>query len=288
MSGTSEIRHKLMMWDKGQSESEGLASAVLANEGYKGIDPIHPLGGPDYGKDMIFRSSGSKWIGAVYFATEEKSFSDIKKKYSHDLQGVIKNNARGMAFICNQKLTETQRYELKGIAQDKEIDTDIYHLERLVSLLNMPIMYGVRLRFLDMAMSKEEELAYLEAVNKKQFDEIQKRLDDIYRCIISDNEEEEFWKFVSRSEEEVQNALEEFTSRVWYDRHMFLAYKIENGMETCDEKIWKDALAAAQKIREKYGENNLGAYSDFEWGMINGKLSALRWMLGEEWDILDT
>jgi len=27
---------------------------------------------------------------------------------------------------------------------------------------------------------------------------------------------------------------------------------------------------------------------DFEWGMINGKLSAIRWMLGEEWDMLDT
>ena len=69
---------------------------------------------------------------------------------------------------------------------------------------------------------------------------------------------------------------------------MSLRYRVETGLEKVNEDIWKGALSSAQRVIEKYGEENLGPYSDFEWGMINGKLSALRWVLGCEWDMLDT
>ena len=48
------------------------------------------------------------------------------------------------------------------------------------------------------------------------------------------------------------------------------------------------AKKAATKVEKKYGLEHLGPWDDFEWGMINGKLSALRWVLGDEWDMLDT
>jgi hypothetical protein len=51
---------------------------------------------------------------------------------------------------------------------------------------------------------------------------------------------------------------------------------------------WAQALAAARKTEEEVGVETLGTWSDFEWGMLNGKLSALRWVLGSEWDFLDT
>jgi hypothetical protein len=54
------------------------------------------------------------------------------------------------------------------------------------------------------------------------------------------------------------------------------------------DTVWAGALAAAKKTEDEVGLENLGPWDDFEWGMINGKLSALRWILGDEWDMLDT
>jgi len=52
--------------------------------------------------------------------------------------------------------------------------------------------------------------------------------------------------------------------------------------------IWEGALQSARKMEGKYGLEMLGPWDDFEWGMINGKLSALRWLFGDEWDELYT
>jgi hypothetical protein len=58
--------------------------------------------------------------------------------------------------------------------------------------------------------------------------------------------------------------------------------------ESVDLGVKQKAEAVASRIESKYARLELGPYSDFEWGMLNGKLSALRWVQGEEWDSLDT
>jgi hypothetical protein len=112
-----------------------------------------------------------------------------------------------------------------------------------------------------------------------------------------------------RSLSEVLEAMDRLTTQVWYNRHKYLAWDIQRGRHKLvkraewDEKwqrykgygqthtidtVWKGALRAAKKAERELGKGNYGPWSDFEWGMINGKLSALRWALGDEWDMLDT
>ncbi|MFI0406014.1 restriction endonuclease [Actinomadura sp. 3N508] len=94
---------------------------------------------------------------------------------------------------------------------------------------------------------------------------------------------------VARNDSEILLAEEELFDRVWYNRHLNWVYRVENGQTPKPTpELWRTSHEAAQRVRERWGEDNLGPYDDFEWGMINGKLSALRWALGSEWDFLDT
>ncbi|MGX1259836.1 PIN domain-containing protein [Sinorhizobium fredii] len=94
--------------------------------------------------------------------------------------------------------------------------------------------------------------------------------------------------------------------QVWYNRHENRRIDIERGREKVvsaeewkaakprqrnrmiTEAVWKLAQEAARKTEAEVGVENLGPWDNFEWGMLNGKLSALRWVLGDEWDMLDT
>lgn len=90
-----------------------------------------------------------------------------------------------------------------------------------------------------------------------------------------------------RSQSEIIAAQEEFFDRVWYERHLVHRYKHESGEDPMREDIYKMALEPAERAKARRPDLR-PCEDDFEWGMWNGKLSALRWVLGDEWDFLDT
>ena len=121
--------------------------------------------------------------------------------------------------------------------------------------------------------------------------------------LVTDIMIENEWFEEPRSLTEIQEAEGEFFEKIWYNRHQNLAYMISKGRiklidrekfknetspKTMVKDVWIKALEAARNVENQYGIENLGPWSDFEWGMLNGKLSALRWVTGSEWDFLDT
>lgn len=130
--------------------------------------------------------------------------------------------------------------------------------------------------------------------------DIAEAINSIEPELLSVLEEENNWvDDDTRSLTDILTAINEYCEKVWYNRHKYREYKIEigdisiipkgdarHGNNVIHEDIWERAKLAAEKVEEQYEDT--GPWDDFEWGMINGKLSALRWVLGDEWDMLDT
>jgi hypothetical protein len=106
-----------------------------------------------------------------------------------------------------------------------------------------------------------------------------------------ENPGKEWAMILRRNDRAILEAASEFTDVIWYDRKLVLIQNIKEGIEKPNTlEIQKGMLAAMKKAEKKYGKRKLRNYyhDDFEWGMLNGKLSALRWVMGDEWDMLDT
>lgn len=178
MSGEA-TEGRLHEWRYGQAQAERLCAAVLHVEGYEDVDPQSPLGGPDGLKDVLCQKAGRIWIAAAFFPPTLQTFREIEKKFLHDLEGVAKNGADGMVFFVNQHLTVGEREQLQG---GSDVTVEIYHLERIRGVLDAPKGCGIRLEYLRIPMTEEEQWSFWHAMN---YDTVRKllnnssRLDDI-------------------------------------------------------------------------------------------------------------
>lgn len=75
--------------------------------------------------------------------------------------------------------------------------------------------------------------------------------------------------------------------RLWYGR--------KPADENVDHYDWPDnikagMLAAKRQVEEQYGVEELAkdVESDWAWGYLSGRISAVRWVLGDDWHNLDS
>lgn len=103
-------------------------------------------------------------------------------------------------------------------------------------------------------------------------------------------EETQFLQEEPRTFTEIIEAEREYFDKVWYVRSV-----VRSGEdEELPPRIQEIAAAARKRVEAKYGREVLwkpigeGHDKAWEYGYINGKLATLRWVLGSEWDFLDT
>jgi hypothetical protein len=88
---------------------------------------------------------------------------------------------------------------------------------------------------------------------------------------------------------EISEAERELRDRLWYHsslQHQYWLY--DNGTREEVERLIAIARPGRERIEAEFPESGqLGPFTEYQLGMLDGKLSALRWVLGSEWDFLD-
>jgi hypothetical protein len=84
-----------------------------------------------------------------------------------------------------------------------------------------------------------------------------------------------------RSRAEIEAAMREVEDRLWFDQSRAADHDGDS------QNVALSVMARREAIERRYGKASLGPMTPFELGRLHGKYSALRWMLGGDWNVLD-
>jgi hypothetical protein len=92
-----------------------------------------------------------------------------------------------------------------------------------------------------------------------------------------------------RKKDEVLEKSEELFDKVWYYRKLVMFSLIRAGKEEMFSESVSDKMTENMRRVEKlYGLKEDWQLTDNEWGYLQGQFAVINWMLGEDWDMIDT
>jgi hypothetical protein len=101
--------------------------------------------------------------------------------------------------------------------------------------------------------------------------------------------------------DEIKPVVDKLWDQISYNRHLKRLFgsefKAGESVESVTPERYSEierhvlemADPATRQLEAKWGSESSGPWDDFEWGIMNGKMSALNWVLGSDWESsLDT
>lgn len=174
--------------DSNQVMRERMCLALLPLLGpYTREQPRRPKGGPDGGRDIeaIYQGTIPVW-GAVGFrnggGADDSARADAEDKFKADLNHALEENPSLIAFVffTNVDLTPTKIERLKTFAQRKNINiVDVFDMERLRHALDSPEGLIARVQYLDIPMSRTEQLSLVSKFGNQLQNAVTARFDRV-------------------------------------------------------------------------------------------------------------
>lgn len=91
--------------------------------------------------------------------------------------------------------------------------------------------------------------------------------------------EGEIWPMIMRrNDDDIGKEYRRLWDKVWWNRHMY-----HHGNPEIKDEV-QSGRSAARGIEDRWGKEFLEPGDDIEWGITLGKMMALAWVLGSDWD----